>query len=288
MPSLTNLCRRSSWVFIFPFIFLSCGKNKNSENAQSFAPARTSVSLEESVNAQGCLSVPKYLQNLREISAEISGLEISKKIEFSSKKKIRANFETLFAFGAFQFTPMNVNRFQDDLNISQNGCESLVLTETDGTAETYLIKEHTRERLVAQSESGLRLTYHWLSPRQLEFSNRFVSYDVPCGSEKNPIFVEQTKVYDWTGNVGEKIAGNSSLAVERGYLEKISAATGKNINEFYLDGESGEAPALSTEQLRSVPTLSPRPELLQCSSPGEPTIPPDDEGGEGDGGARAQ
>ncbi|MGE3263272.1 MAG: hypothetical protein AB7K68_15940 [Bacteriovoracia bacterium] len=288
MPSLTNLCRRSNWLFIFSLTVLSCGKNRDSENTQNHVPARTSVSLEESVNTQGCLSIPKYLQNLRKISADITGLEISKKIQFSSKKKIRANFEVLFAFGAFQFTPVNVSQLQDDLNIIQNGCESLVLTETDGTTETYLIKEHTRERLVAQSESGLRLEYRWLSPQQLEFSNRFVSYDVPCGSEKNPIFIEQTKVYDWTGSVGAKIAGDSPLEVERSYLEKISAATGKEISDFYLSGENGEAPALSTEQLRAIPTLSPLPELLQCSSPGEPIIPPDDEGGEDNGGARAQ
>ncbi|MGZ3693376.1 MAG: hypothetical protein ACXWQO_04170 [Bdellovibrionota bacterium] len=259
-------------------VFSSCGKD-NDLDKQSLVPTKSKIVLNEAVAPEGCLSVPLYLTQLRSLNPGLSALEVTKHIEFSSKKEIRHNYEILTAFGAFSFANVSMTKLQQIQNVTQNACESFTITDANGTATLYKIKDIEKDRVAGQSDSGQRVSYHWLSDNRMEVITNTVSYDVPCGSELNPVFVELTKIYDWSGESLEKISTDSPLAVERSYLEKIAEATGHDVKEFYSTEEDGTQVLLASK-LREIPALSPRDELLACSA-NPPPPPPGDNNGDG-------
>lgn len=272
--------RNASLVTFSLLALWACGKDKDDEeNLAASPPAKTSIASTDTLAAEGCLSIPLYLRQIALLNPQLPMLEVTKDMEFSAKSHMRHNFEVVSSFGAFQFADRNVAALQEEKNIVQAGCDSFVVTDANGTAEEFKVKEKSREMISGVAESGRRLTYRWVSPTQLEIKNRYITYDLPCGSELKPIFAEQTVIYDWSAERPAAIPDGSVHAISRSYLERISEATGKNVSDFY----SGDG-VQNAEALRGIPSLLPRPELLMCNPGDAPPPPPEEDDGNNDDG----
>lgn len=254
----------------------SCSKNRTTEESDLRPAAPVQISLEEILAPEGCISLPRYFQELKKLNPDLSLLTVTQDMDFKAKKKLRPEFVELASFGGFKFEQSRLANLQYLDSVSQDGCASFALAEEE---ERYQIKESTRTLLRGITESGREISYEFLSGNRMRVAIRNITYDLPCGTEENPILGRTTQVFDWNGSIPDKIEETSELAINRDYLTKVAEATGHNLAELYQtetaeDGSTREV--LVTDQLRQVSQWQPRSELLSCRAE-EP--PPPDEGG---------
>jgi hypothetical protein len=282
--------KRTLFQALVPVLFcvslLSCGHDDDGSRTENFIPIKTGIAKASVLEAAGCLSVPKYRNELKALNPVMDVLAITKNVQLDAKKRLRPEFDVLASFAAFTFSQSKISSVQDLENISQNGCESFTITGPDGSQQVFKIKDQSEVMIFGQAEDGYEMKYEFLSSTSLQVTSRTVSYDLPCSNEQNPILSRVTKVYDWSGTVPDLISQDSTLAIDASYLAKVARAAGHADTELYetsTDTEGNSHTALSSARLREISNWAPLPEFVACAGWEEPPPPPpEDDGGNTD------
>ena len=286
MKSYNNLMSVFVGV-ILTLVTSSCAKTDKSESSPA-GPVKVDLKPEALQSDKGCLSAEKLHLEFNQLDRSIQVLMVPTKLGFESKRGIRSNFEKIVAFNHLAIDQKPISQIFELENANQNGCDSINVIRSNGITE-FSIKESSPNHLRFQAKDGETMAYQLLSERSLRITRKYVTYDLPCRTEKTPILVEITRVIDWSGNSIPETIGlhNSQFAIERPFLSLAAQAVGADENVFYVQSSEGEK-LLSIGKLREAMQLEIRPEILSCNGglgpqpdPSEPN--PDDP--ENDGGA---
>lgn len=268
---------------------VGCGKksSKEEEQARRLAPVKTELSANDLSAGEGCLSFPKLKAALDAIAPSSSMFSVPVRLEISSKQHVRENFQRLLALNLLNIHEGHLSSFEALENSAQDGCTTLSITKTDGVAKDFkIIPQEGGNRLFASAEDGEAIQYELLAPKRVRLTRKYITHDVPCGSEKNNVFVSSSRVIDWSGGpVPEVIdTADEQLAIDSRFLSLASEASGFNEAELYTSAEEGELSSrrlINISKVREMSQMAPRPEIVTCTGvapPPEPT--PDPEEGE--------
>lgn len=278
-----------------------CGSRQ--ESTSDGPSGKSQVRLEDVQSESGCLNLPAYLRDLKNLDPQLPLLKISTDLKATSKKSIRPNFLKTLAYGTFVYEGKTVGSMNDFAEIEQDACQSLTLKAADGSSEVYKITESSSQRIRAQKEAGLgeAVDFLWLSPRSLQVTSKYVVYDAPCSRGDTEILAEHSVVYDWNSGILRN-SPTVPIAIDRTFLSLIADTVGYNVQELYAlapASEPGADDASTVPQNRVLSTklsemlaLGPRDEVLECwpgstvtpepnPSPNPGPVPAPDDGSDG-------
>jgi len=256
----------------------SCGKN--ADNKMPVVPPAQSGQSELKMDAllteQGCLSAEKLGREFGALDRTLSVNIVPTKLAFDSKKSIRPNFEKLIALNQLVIEQKPISEIFDLEPATQADCESVTLNRASGP-KAFEIKDSSQKMIRFRSEDGEEIEYQLIASRTLHIKRKYIAYDVPCQSEKTPIFVGVEKLFDWSGApVPDAVdSSNSQYSIDKPFLVLASQAVGRDTTELYIQEETQEM--LSLLKVRELAQLSPLPEIVSCTGaveePEEPTEP---------------
>lgn len=250
---------------LLPLLLTACGKDDKGPG-----DFKTAIALEEAAAPEGCLSLPNYFQGVRAMDPSMPVLEVTTNLEAKSKYAVRENFRRLLAYGSAHAEAKRLGELPDFQNISQDACSSLTVSAPDGATQKLGIVSSSKESLKAEDEDGLGFEYTWLSPTRMRITQRYWTFDLPCGTD-TPITVVHTKELDWSGSAPD------SVAIDPSVVKNVAETIGADPS----DAASGDG-KISVARLKEMLNRDPRPELLTCNgqiapAPGPAPAPtPDD------------
>ncbi len=269
---------------------IGCGKKASEEEneAARLAPVKTELSAQDLSAGEGCLSFPKLKQALDAIAPSASMFSIPVRLEISGKQHVRENFQRLLALNLLSINEGQLSSFEALESSTQDQCNSLMVTKSDGVAKEFkIIPQDGGNRLFASASDGEALQYELLAPRRVRITRKYITHDVPCGSEKNNVFVSVSRVIDWSGSTAPETidTGDDQLAIESRFLALASEASGFNESDLYSTsdgGELGSRRVIQVSKVRELSQMAPRPEIVTCdgAAPPAPEPEPDPEEGE--------
>lgn len=270
---------------------VGCGK-KSSENEEDQAARVAPVKMELSANdlsaGEGCLSFPRLKEALEAIAPNTAMYSLPVRLEISGKQHVRENFQRMLALNLLSVQEGQLSSFEALESSTQDQCNTLLVTKTDGVPKEFkIVPQEGGNRLFASAADGEALQYELLAPRRVRITRKYITHDVPCGSEKNNIFVSVSRVIDWSGSSAPEIidTADEQLAIDSRFLSLASEASGFNESDLYSSSEGGELGSrrvIQVSKVRELSQMAPRPEIVTCdgAAPPAPEPEPDPEEGE--------
>lgn len=217
-----------------------------------------------------CLNVPLYTMALRQLRPDLPLLQVT--TDFSLHSAVRENFRLLSAFGNFKFEQLSGTDSIDLQGWKQTGCKTLIRESADGTEEEFRITESTPEFLLAESDSGARISFRWISETRVEVGSRHKVLDLPCSAATSLADVQQT--FDWSGQLPPALDKASGVYVDEKYLESLATAVGTSSADYYQTSpENPEVRLQITAKLMELARATVRPELVTCNGAAPPPAP---------------
>ncbi len=270
----------TSLMFLTLFTIAACSKSSSEDDAEGgpegFQRSRSQIPLSAVQTEAGCLNASLYAMALRQLRPDLPLLEASTNFSLSSGRGVRDAFRLLSAFGNFKFEQRGSSDRIDMQGWSQDGCKTLLHTAADGSEEKYRITDSQPDFLVAESESGNRRSFRWLSDTRVELTSRYNVLDLPCSN--GSAFAEVRQILDWSGVLPATLDRADPRYVEDAYLDSLASAVGANSADYYQVEADGSR-VLLTAKLQELAAASVRPDLLTCngSTPTPPAPPPEPE-----------
>lgn len=271
---------------------VGCGKKSSEEEGQAarVAPVKMELSAQDLSAGEGCLSFPKLKEALDAIAPNASMYSIPVRLEIIGKQHVRENFQRLLALNLLTIQEGQLSSFEALESSSQDQCNTLKITKTDGVPKEFkIVPQEGGNRLFASAEDGEALQYELLAPRRARLTRKYITHDVPCGSEKNNVFVSISRVIDWSGSPAPETidTADERLAIDSRFLSLASEASGFNEADLYSASEGGELDSrrvIQVSKVRELSQMAPRPETVTCNGAAppapEPEPAPDSEEGE--------
>jgi hypothetical protein len=265
---------------------VACSKKSDHEPGQGFLAMglernRTQIPLDSVQSQEGCLSVPLYAMALRQLRPDLPLLQVTTGVDLHRGRGVRDAFRLLTAFGNFKFETHNGADMLDLQGFTQEGCDKVIHTATDGTREEYRIKQAKPDFLMAESASLNRISYRWLSPDRVAITTRHKALDLPCSA--GSAVVEVRQVLDWTGYLPAALRKTDPIYIEDDYLARLASAVGTEQAGYYQQAPGEEGRVLLTAKLTELAKANVRQELVTCNGatpppphqPGDPDDPVD-------------
>jgi hypothetical protein len=256
------------------FALASCGRHKDaSRNIATHY--RTEIPLADIASDQGCLSLPKLFQGLRDVQPGRAAGSVPVSITFDSAYAIRDDFRRVIAYGQLVVYRQPLAELLSLPDVAQEGCTSVSVTGTDGLDKSFTVKTSTKDSLMAESEDGERIDYTWLSPTSILSRHRYPVLDQPCTTGEKPVLVTVGKVIEWGDHgVPAAVPANGSVfSIEPQFISLASAAVGDSPDSVY-DTTADGSKAINLGRLNEMTAKPPRPEVLSCGGAVEPDPQP--------------
>lgn len=260
-----------------------CSKNRSNEEAKTeeFAALKMELAIQDLSAGEGCLSFPKLKEALDAIAPHISMYAIPTQLEITGKQHVRENFQRLLALNLLSIQEGQLSSFEALETSSQDQCNYLALSRTDGVPKVFkILPQEGGNRLVATAEDGEGLQYELLTPRRVRLTRKYITHDLPCGSEKNDVFVSVTRLIDWSGSpVPEAIdTADEQLMIDSRFLSLASQAAGFNEVDLYSTASGGELSSqrvIQVSKVRELSQMAPKPEIVTCDGVVNPEPEPE-------------
>lgn len=264
---------------------VGCSKSgKDGADEAKKAPVKMELSAGDLSTGHGCLSLPKLRDAVEAIERSAAMYAIPVKLEVTGKSGVRSNFQKLLALNVLSIQEGRLSNFHAFEPASQDQCNTVTLTKTDGTQKEFKIStQDENSQLHATSEDGEAIRYELLAPRRVKVTSRYITHDLPCDSEKNNIFVSLTKVIDWSdGGVPASIdTTDDQLAIDSAFLSLAADAAGfpeadlYSISEGDVEGETVPRRVIQVPKVRELSQMAPRPEIVTCDGVVNPDPEPE-------------
>lgn len=259
----------------------ACGKKTSSGIGASPRAWKSTLPLQDALASGGCLSLPKLFAGIQDINPDRPEVVVPTFIQFEAALGARANFRRAVAYGQLQIARDTVGASQELPIVSQEGCEKVVQSVSDGTQKEFIVKKHEATALMAEAEDGERLEFTWLSPQSVESKHRYLAFDQPCGGDK-PVLVTVTKVIDWSDAGAPAIVPvtGSPYSIAADFLTLAAEAVGDSIDSVYGTDAEG-ARVIDLAKVSAMTSKPPRAEIISCGNvapaptdPADPSVPP--------------
>lgn len=232
----------------------------------------TEITESSLIDNEGCLSSENLYQEFDKLKKDLPTYDIVTALKFNSRGTIRKNFKKLIAFYALSLAPKSLSDTYGIEKATQVGCKTLILNRADGDKK-FNIKEASAKQLKAVAEDGEAFEYQIVSGKELSITKTFLAFDVPCGSEKTPIYVTATHRLNWSGAVIPEVIDSktTSFLIDRDVLSLAAEAVGAADSEVYItDSTNPENVKIDSSRLRELTTRTPNPDLILCTDPAVP------------------
>jgi hypothetical protein len=167
----------------------ACGKNNKGPKAELVAtPLHSELKVDALLTDQGCLSAEKLSVEFGGLSGNLPVSIVPTQIRFESNKSIRPNFEKLIALHQLVIEQKPISEIFELEPATQTDCKSVTLNRASGP-KAFEIKDSSQKMIRFRSGDGEEIEYQLIASRTLNITRKYIAYDVPCQSEKTPIFV---------------------------------------------------------------------------------------------------